>query len=121
MVKNSHAPQAVLELGGHLEAKDRSGATPLFLACETGKLACACALMAAGAELQTRNSAGEAPLYIAALKGHERIVEELLGEFQLRSQRWTVGNLFRFPFQEQKRLGGTSEEGTPVAAMSFGK
>lgn len=82
--------QAVLELGGQLESKDRSGATPLFLACEMGKLVCACALMTAGADLQTRNSAGEAPLYIAALKGHERIVEELLKEFRERSLRWTV-------------------------------
>ena len=82
--------QVVLELGGHLEAKDHSGATPLFSACENGKLAGATALIAAGAELRTRNSAGEAPLYIAALKGHERIVEELLAEFKARRLKWTV-------------------------------
>ena len=80
----------MLELGGQLEAKDQTGATPLFLACENGKLAAATALIAAGAELRTRNSAGEAPLYIAALKGHEKIVEELLAEFKSRGLKWTV-------------------------------
>lgn len=88
--------QVVLELGGHLEARDHSGATPLFCACETGKLSTAVALMAAGAELRTRNSAGEAPLYIAALKGHERIVEELLAEFKARGLKWTVRRLLLF-------------------------
>ena len=83
-------PQVVLELGGQIEARDQSGATPLFLACETGKLGCACALLDAGAELRTRNSGGEAPLYIAALRGHERIVEELLRAFQERGLKWTV-------------------------------
>ena len=85
-----------MELGGRLESKDSRGATPLFLACETGKVECACALMAAGAVLQTRNSAGEAPLYIAALKGHERIVEELLCEFGVRNQQWTVWIMPKF-------------------------
>ena len=84
------ALQVILDLGGQMETKDSTGATALFFACETGKLSCAVSLMAAGAELRTRNSSGEAPLYIAALKGHERVVEELLAEFNARGLKWTV-------------------------------
>lgn len=73
-----------------MEAKDNSGATPLFLACETGRLGCASMLIRAGAELRRCNTSGEAPLYIAALRGHDAIVEHLLAAFQEQSLKWTV-------------------------------
>lgn len=83
-------PQVLLQLGAQIEARDHSGATPLFRGCETDKLGCVRLLLAAGAELRTRNSGGEAPLYIAALRGHGEVLQELLAAFHWRGLKWTV-------------------------------
>ena len=82
--------QALLELGSGLNARDKGGATPLFLACESGHAGCAKLLLAAGANILQGNSAGETPLYIAALRGELLVVDVLLQHMQYRGICWQV-------------------------------
>ena len=83
-------PQALVGLGAAVNARDRGGATPLFLACESGHAGAAGALLDAGANPATRNAAGEAPLYIAALRGHGPVVGLLLEHAAATGLAWTV-------------------------------
>lgn len=82
--------QALLRMGARSDAADRSGATPLFSACESGHLACVRSLLAAGAPVSRCNTAGEAPLYIAALRGHEACVQVLLQHLLAHELPWMV-------------------------------
>lgn len=77
-----------------VDARDRSGATALFAACEAGRTRAVECLLAAGASATQRNSAGEAPLYIAALKGWEHIVDLLLAHFKQRGVSWQAQRLY---------------------------
>lgn len=77
-----------------VDARDRSGATALFAACEAGRTRAVKCLLAAGASATLRNSAGEAPLYIAALKGWERTVDLLLAHFKQRGVSWQAQRLY---------------------------
>lgn len=54
--------RSLLRLGALVDARDRSGATALFAACEAGHPRSVHVLLAAGASATLRNSAGEAPL-----------------------------------------------------------
>ncbi len=83
-------PQVLLGLGSGVNARDKGGATPLFVACESGHATCAKLLLHAGADVVLRNSAGEAPLYIAALRGELRVVDVLLHHMHQESIRWQV-------------------------------
>ena len=69
---------ALVCMGADVNARDRSGATPLFLAAEGGRGGAAKTLLAAGADPRMRNNVGESPLYIAALKGHAGVLSTLL-------------------------------------------
>lgn len=82
--------QDLLSLGADVLARDRSGASPLFRACEAGHVGTAQCLLRAGADVTRRNSAGEAPLYIAALRGHGDVVRALLQHCQAAGVRWEV-------------------------------
>jgi hypothetical protein len=62
------AVHALIRLGADVHARDRSGATPLFLAAEGGRGSAVRALLAAGADPAARNNLGESAVYIAALK-----------------------------------------------------
>lgn len=88
--------QGLLQLGSGVNARDKAGATPLFVACESGHAACAKLLLHAGADVLLRNSAGEAPLYIAALRGEIVVVDALLQHMHEQGIRWQV-QPFPFP------------------------
>ncbi len=83
--------QALLGLGSGVNARDKGGATPLFVACESGHAGCAKLLLRGGADVVLRNSAGEAPLYIAALRGEIMVVDVLLQHMRQEGIRWQVG------------------------------
>ena len=82
--------QALLLMGARTDSTDRSGATPLFTACEMGHVDCVRILLEAGGPVGRSNSAGEQPLYIAALRGHEACVEALLQHLLGHSLPWMV-------------------------------
>lgn len=82
--------QGLLQLGSGVNARDKGGATPLFVACESGHAACAKLLLQAGADVLLRNSAGEAPLYIAALRGEMLVVDALLHHMHQEGICWQV-------------------------------
>ena len=85
--------QLAVQLGASLERKDGKGATPLFSACEQGRIKIVRALIAAGAVLTTCNRDEEAPLYIAALRGHAEVVQVMLGAFEARQLDWMVSHI----------------------------
>ena len=70
--------KGLLSLGALIDARDGSGSTALFVACEQGRADVVSCLMHKGSDLSISNSDGEHPLYIAALRGHLRCVEVLL-------------------------------------------
>ena len=71
--------------------RDRSGATPLFLAAEWGRGAAVEVLLQAGAEPAVRNNLGETALYIAALKGHGAALMTLLRHCEAAGLPWRGG------------------------------
>ena len=52
--------------GGHLEALDRAGRTPLFYAVKDGEVAIASELIRHGADVNARDKVLETPLHFAA-------------------------------------------------------
>jgi ankyrin repeat protein len=79
---------ALVSLGARPDARDRSGATPAFVAAEAGREGALRALLTKGkADGRARNSAGEAPLYIASLRGHAGAVAALLDSFLGEGER----------------------------------
>ena len=86
--------QGLLGMGAAVNARDKSGGTPLSTTaeeCDRGRAAAA--LLAAGANVRAKNAAGEAPLYIAALRGHADLVQLLLAHHEQCGIEWTVCNL----------------------------
>jgi hypothetical protein len=75
---------ALLRLGARPDARDVTGATPLFLAAEAGHAEACDALLAAGAALDVRTTSGEGPAYIAALKGRASAARALLAAASAR-------------------------------------
>lgn len=82
--------QGLLVLGSGVNARDKGGATPLFVASEGGHAVCASLVLQAGADVLLRNTAGEAPLYIAALRGEAGVVDVLLHHMQAEAICWQV-------------------------------
>ena len=82
------AVRALIAIGADVNARDRSGATPLFLAAEIGRGATVERLLAAGAEPAARNNLGESPLYIAALKGRDVALRALLRHCRAEHLPW---------------------------------
>ncbi len=83
--------QALLSLGAAVNARDRSGGTPLSVTAEeAGRTGAAAALLAAGADVRAKNAAGEAPMYIASLRGHVALVQLLLQFHERQGISWTV-------------------------------
>ena len=66
------AVRALIAIGADVNARDRSGATPLFLAAEIGRGATVERLLAAGAEPAARNNLGESPLWGRRAQGTRR-------------------------------------------------
>lgn len=64
---------ALLRLGPLVNARSKSGATPLFMACECGQADAVKKLLAAGADMWLATASDETCLYIAALRGHLRV------------------------------------------------
>lgn len=81
--------KSLLQLGANVNARDRSGATPTFLAAENGKIEALDALMSSeNVDARIANSAGETPLYISALRGHLSVVSILLEHFRAQNISW---------------------------------
>ena len=64
--------------GANVNARDRSGATPLHAAALKGNLGIAELLVGHGAEVDARDGDGLTPLHIAALSGHADVAALLL-------------------------------------------
>jgi ankyrin repeat protein len=62
----------------NIEARDRFGRTPLFVAVKAGKEAVVKLLLERGADIEVRDAHGNAPLHSAAKGGNEAAVELLL-------------------------------------------
>ena len=93
--RSARAVIDLLSLGARPDARDRTGATPAFVAAERGAAAPLAALLAAGADARVLNAAGEAPLYISALRGHKRCVELLLEALATDGgPAWVAPNLY---------------------------
>ena len=75
-------------MGADVDARDRSGATPLFLAAEGGRVDALRALLDGGAEIAARNNLGENANYIAALKGCRLTSKMLISECEAAGARW---------------------------------
>ena len=108
--------QGLLGMGAAVNARDKSGGTPLSTTaeeCDRGRAAAA--LLAAGANVRAKNAAGEAPLYIAALRGHADLVQLLLAHHEQCGIAWTVGNgapaLLCCPVHSGMRNGSGSAAG----------
>ncbi len=83
--------QALLDMGAAVNARDKSGGTPLSTTAEErGRANAAAVLLEAGADVRAKNAAGEAPLYIAALRGHPDLVQLLLAHHEQHGIAWTV-------------------------------
>lgn len=78
----------LLGLGAPADAKDRSGATPLFRAAFMGHCEVARALLEGGANCMALNAAEESPLYIAALRGHLPVVRAVVAHCAAAGIRW---------------------------------
>lgn len=63
----------LLRLGAAINARSKSGATPLFSACEAGHAAAVRVLLAAGADMWLPTASHENCMYIAALKGNSEV------------------------------------------------
>jgi cytohesin len=64
--------------GANVNARDRSGATPLHIAALKGSLAVAEVLVSRGADVNARDGDGLTPLHDAALSGHADVAALLL-------------------------------------------
>jgi ankyrin repeat protein len=62
--------RTLLLLGASVDCRSKSGATPLFAACEAGHTDVARALLAAGADMWIPTANLENCLYISSLRGH---------------------------------------------------
>ncbi|BDA43357.1 probable Ankyrin-3 at C-terminar half [Coccomyxa sp. Obi] len=92
---NAVMVKALLSLGAAVNARDRSGGTPLSVTAEeAGRTGAAAALLAAGADVRAKNAAGEAPLYIASLRGHVALVQLLLQFHERQGISWTDTGLY---------------------------
>lgn len=80
----------LLSMGAAIDAKDRTGASPLFRGCFFGHQVAVAVLIGAGADVRHTNSAFETPLYIAALRGHTAAVQLLLDVHLRAGFRWQV-------------------------------
>ena len=67
----------LLDFGADVDAKDSSGATPLYYAAMTGSVATASLLLQSGADVKARTKGGGSPLGAAYLNGHMGIASLL--------------------------------------------
>ena len=69
----------VMERGGDLEGRDWAGSTPLWIACECGRLGLVRKLVESGADVTTKNRYSLSVLAAASYGGHADVVAYLLG------------------------------------------
>lgn len=111
--------QALLGMGAGVNARDKSGGTPLSVTAEEqGRARAAAALLAAGADARAKNTAGEAPLYIAALRGRYDLVQLLLAHHEHHGIAWTVSALAACPGASIFRRQQTSHCYSPCQQTS---
>jgi uncharacterized protein len=67
-----------LNMGADINARDKSGMTPLIWAAVKGHAHATQILIERGAEVNERNAQGDSPLMWAAVMGHEQVVELIL-------------------------------------------
>ena len=68
----------LLDKGAAIEAKDKDGGTPLYIASRYGHEAVAKLLLDNGATIEAKDKDGGTPLYIASRNGHEAVTKLLL-------------------------------------------
>ena len=61
--------QMLLQRGANINRTERTGATPLYLACESGHFDVTRLLLAGGADADRPNEFGETPLMVASRTG----------------------------------------------------
>ena len=67
-------------MGADVNKARNDGATPLYIAAETGKRGMVRELIDAGADVDKADADGMTPLYIAKQKGHNVMVLMLIAE-----------------------------------------
>jgi ankyrin repeat protein len=72
-VGDADLTRTLLLLGACVDCRSKSGATPLFSACEAGHTSVARSLLAAGADMWIPTANLENCLYISALRGHSEV------------------------------------------------
>ena len=72
-VGDASLARTLLLLGASVDCRSKSGATPLFAACEAGHASVARALLMAGADMWIPTANLENCLYISALRGHAEV------------------------------------------------
>jgi ankyrin repeat protein len=70
--------EKLIAAGANLEARRKSGATPLLIAASYGQSEVVERLLAAGAQVNIVASDGSTPLSCAAAEGHQSVVARLL-------------------------------------------
>lgn len=66
--------KALIDAGADINARNRTGLTPLHVAALTGQKAAVELLIDKGANINAKNENGVTPLQMAALQGHQSIV-----------------------------------------------
>jgi cytohesin len=79
----------LLAKGANVNARDKSGATPLHQAALKGNLAFVTLLLQHGADVNARDGDGATPLHNAALSGHREVAALLLDKGADREARDT--------------------------------
>ena len=80
-IRNSHfdaAGGSLLDDGAEVDRAKEDGATPLFVACDNGRVDAARLLLENGAEVDRATENGQTPLFIACSEGHVEVARLLL-------------------------------------------
>jgi len=103
------ALQAMLDAGRNPDAKDRSGDTPLGLACRKGWVKMVKILVQAGSNVETTNKSSKTPLLVATGQGATEIVRFLISAgANIEAREYAVNGLKHTPGARDTSYGRTA-------------
>ena len=97
-------PEALLEAGAEVDAKDNDGATALMEAARRGHAAAIAALLAAGAEVEAKYNEGATALMLAAQGGHAAAIAALVAagaEVEAKDDNGMTALMFAEEFKQE--------------------